>query len=262
MPFRSFRHMLFGDRAVAVQVPYDRPDAPIPSYTISTAHEAGWTWDIGLNNRRGVGYVYSSNHSSDERAEEILRGYVGHDDYEIRRIRFEAGYRERHWVRNCLCVGLSGGFLEPLESTGIVLIESAISKFVEFFPHDGPVDVSAAMFNDLITKRYETIAGFVKLHYCLSRASRTVLVRQYGSCDNSGKIAGFAGALGAQVSQPFRFHHRRRKLRPLQLSVYSVRHGVPYRLRGGARLISRYAKSGKVVCRDARFRRFRHARTA
>ncbi len=168
VPFKPVRSILFGDRAVAAQVPYDRPDAAIPSYTISTAHEAGWTWDIGLNSRRGIGYVYSSDHTTDDRAEEVLRAYIGPGDYAPRRIRFEAGYRERHWVKNCLCVGLAGGFLEPLESTGIVLIESAINKFVEFFPHDGPVDVSAAMFNDLITKRYETIIGFLKLHYCLT----------------------------------------------------------------------------------------------
>lgn len=169
VPFKSVQDVLFNDRAVACQIPYDAPDTPIASYTISTAHEAGWTWDIGLNSRRGIGYVYSSAHSSDERAEEILRGYIGRDDISPRRLRFETGYRTQHWVKNCLCVGLAGGFLEPLESTGIVLIESAISKFAEFFPHDGPVDVSAKMFNDLITTRYETIISFIKLHYCLSK---------------------------------------------------------------------------------------------
>ncbi len=169
VPFRGVRSTLFTDRAVAAQVPYARPDAPLPSYTISTAHEAGWTWDIGLHGRRGIGYVYSSDHASDDEAERTLRAYIGPGDYAVRHIRFEAGYRERHWVKNCLCVGLSGGFLEPLESTGIVLIESAISKFTEFFPHDGPVDVSAPMFNELITRRYETIIGFLKLHYCLSQ---------------------------------------------------------------------------------------------
>ncbi len=167
-PFKSVQDILFNDRAVACQIPYDTPDAPIASYTISTAHEAGWTWDIGLNSRRGVGYVYSSAHSSDDRAEDILRAYVG-KDITLRRLQFQTGYRTRHWVKNCLCVGLAGGFLEPLESTGIVLIESAISKFAEFFPHDGPVDASAKMFNDLITTRYETIISFIKLHYCLSK---------------------------------------------------------------------------------------------
>ncbi len=169
VPFRPVRSTLFADRAVTAQVPYARADAPLASYTVSTAHEAGWTWDIGLNSRRGIGYVYSSDHATDEQAEQTLRAYIGPGDYAVRHIRFEAGYRERHWVKNCLCVGLSGGFLEPLESTGIVLIESAINKFAEFFPYDGPVNVSAAMFNDLITTRYETIIGFLKLHYCLSQ---------------------------------------------------------------------------------------------
>jgi hypothetical protein len=86
-----------------------------------------------------------------------------------RRINFDAGYRERQWVKNCVAVGLSGGFLEPLESTGVVLIEVAISMIAELFPHSGPMDAPAARFNDLITKRYDNIINFLKLHYCLSQ---------------------------------------------------------------------------------------------
>ena len=90
-PFRSRADVLFADRAVAMQVPYDAVDAPIPSYTISTAQEAGWIWDIGLQKRRGIGYVYSSRHTSDERAEEVFRRYAGRtgDGLKALHIKFE-----------------------------------------------------------------------------------------------------------------------------------------------------------------------------
>lgn len=171
-PFKPIRDILFTDRALTCQVPYAKPDGKLESYTISTAHEAGWTWDIGLSDRRGIGYVYSSDYTTDERAEEVLREYVrGISDAEItpRRISFTAGYRPQQWVKNCVAVGLSAGFLEPLESTGMVLIESAVNKIVEFFPFSGPADTSAAIFNDLMTRRYDTIIGFIKLHYCISK---------------------------------------------------------------------------------------------
>ncbi|MEO9130218.1 MAG: tryptophan halogenase family protein, partial [Sphingomonas sp.] len=123
-PFKSVRPILFTDRALTCKIPYDRSDAPIESYTIATAHEAGWTWDIGLNGERGIGCVYSSDHIDDDRAAKILDAYIGPRDHaiETRHIAFEAGYRERQWVKNCVAVGLSGGFLEPLESTGVLLI--------------------------------------------------------------------------------------------------------------------------------------------
>ena len=167
--FKSVRNILFTDRALAVKVPYDRPDSPIESYTVATAFEAGWTWDIGLDGQRGIGYVYSSAHTSDDKAAEVLRRYIGRADISPRQIPFEPGYREQQWVRNCVAVGLSGGFLEPLESTGVLLIEVAVSMIAELFPHNGPVDAPAARFNELIVKRYDNIINFLKLHYCLSQ---------------------------------------------------------------------------------------------
>lgn len=170
--FKPIRDILFTDRAMTAQVPHGKAECKLESYTISSAHEAGWTWDIALSDRRGIGYVYASDYTTDERAEEVLREYVrGISDAEItpRRISFTAGYREQQWVKNCVAVGLSAGFLEPLESTGMVLIESAVNKIVEFFPFSGPADTSAHIFNDLMTRRYDTIIGFIKLHYCLSK---------------------------------------------------------------------------------------------
>ncbi|NIJ19159.1 glycine/D-amino acid oxidase-like deaminating enzyme [Sphingomonas naasensis] len=167
--FQSVRHQLFTDRALACKIPYDRPDAPIESFTVATAHAAGWTWDIGLEGARGIGCVYSSAHMADDEAAAVLRDYVGHDRYSARIIPFEPGYRAAQWVGNCVSVGLSGGFLEPLESTGVVLIEAAVGMIAELFPHNGPAEAPAARFNALMAARYANIINFLKLHYCLSR---------------------------------------------------------------------------------------------
>jgi glycine/D-amino acid oxidase-like deaminating enzyme len=170
-PFRSVRHQLLTDRAIACQVPYERPDSPIPSFTISTAHKAGWTWDIGLHERRGIGYVFSSAHASDDEAMATLQSYVGPrgENYSTRVIAFDTGFRPAQWVKNCVAVGLSSGFFEPLEATNIVMSEVAASMLVDLFPYSGPIDANAAMYNRLMTARNERIIDFLKLHYCLTK---------------------------------------------------------------------------------------------
>ncbi|MDC7695789.1 tryptophan 7-halogenase [Asticcacaulis sp. DXS10W] len=171
-PFRSVRGTLFTNKALACKAPYERPDAPIESYTVATAHAAGWTWDIGLDGQRGIGYTYSTDHTSDDEAEATLRRYVGSKAaVNLREIAFEPGYRERPWIGNCVAVGLAGGFMEPLESTGIVMIEVAVAMIAEMFPHAGPIDAPARRFNSLMTARYENIVTFLKLHYALSHRS-------------------------------------------------------------------------------------------
>jgi len=178
-PFRTINEQLFVDRAVAVQVPYARADTPIPSYTISTAHEAGWTWDIGLQQRRGVGYVYSSRHTDDARAEDVLRGYIGPavEGLSPRLLKLNVGYRDVQWVKNCVAVGLSGGFLEPLESSGIGLIETAAYLIGYLFPADGNTAPAAKHFNEFMRARYERIVDFLKLHYCLTKRTDTAFWR-------------------------------------------------------------------------------------
>lgn len=171
-PFRSRRDVLFIDRAVAMQVPYPRADAPIASCTIATAQEAGWTWDIGLQQRRGIGYVYSSRHTDAARAEAVLRQYIGDaaDALQSRHLQFDTGYRPEHWRRNCVAVGLAGGFLEPLESTGIALIELAAYMLAHQLPGDvDDMERTAGRYNAMMAARYERIIDFIKMHYCLSQ---------------------------------------------------------------------------------------------
>lgn len=171
-PFHSRRDVLFADRAVAMQVPYPRADSPIPSYTIATAQEAGWVWDIGLRDRRGVGYVYSSAHCEADRAEAVFRRHLGDaaEGVEAKHIRFETGYRPEHWRRNCVAVGLAGGFVEPLESTGIALVELGAYLLAHLLPGDmDDMERVARHYNRMMVARYERIIDFIKMHYCLSQ---------------------------------------------------------------------------------------------
>jgi len=175
VPLKSCLSTLFCDRAVVMQVPYGHSDASIASATISTAQEAGWTWDIGLESRRDVGYVYSSCHSSDERAEQILRRYIGPGcaARSPRLLRFEAGYRETSWYRNCIAVGPAGGSFEPLEATEIALVEVAAVLLARLFPWNGEIATAARQFNRIMRQRYERVLDFLKMHYCLTARTDT-----------------------------------------------------------------------------------------
>ncbi len=169
VPFQDQSGILFNDRAVVTQVEVP-PDSPIKSETISTAHEAGWIWDIGLFNRRGVGCVYASKYISDERAENILRDYVGRDtEIQTRQLSFRSGYRKQFWKNNCIAIGLSAGFLEPLEASAIVLIELSVEMLAENLPVTKTANrIEAKKFNQLFAYRWERIIDFLKLHYVLS----------------------------------------------------------------------------------------------
>jgi tryptophan 7-halogenase len=173
--YTSCRSVLFCDTALTAQVPYERPDAPIASYTIATAHESGWIGDIGLDGRRGIGVVYSSDHMGAARAEQLLRAYVDKAGggraglgLTARKIRFEAGYREINWQKNCVAIGLSSGFFEPLEATRIVFTEVAAITLANLFHWGGDLEMAAKQYNRIMRRRYERALDFIKLHYCLS----------------------------------------------------------------------------------------------
>ena len=174
VPFIDRSGELFNDRALAVQIPV-APDSPIASQTNATAHAAGWIWDIGLPTRRGVGCVYSSRHASDDQAAARLEAYLrrsmpGAAIPSIRGLSFASGHRERFWERNCVAIGLSAGFLEPLEASAIVMIELSLNALLDNFPATREVmDVHAGRFNDLFRYRWDRIIDFLKLHYVLSR---------------------------------------------------------------------------------------------
>jgi tryptophan halogenase len=178
--FKDCGDILFCDTALAIQVPYDSPSAPIATHTISTAQSAGWIWDIGLPTRRGVGHVYSSRHISDDDAERELRDYVGEagKDLPVRKIPIRAGHRETFWKRNCVAVGLAAGFLEPLEASAIVLVELSAKIIAEQMPACREVmDVIASRFNATTEYRWGRIIDFLKLHYAVTKRRDTAFWR-------------------------------------------------------------------------------------
>jgi tryptophan halogenase len=172
VPFIDKSDVLFIDNALAVQVPYDTEDAPVACQTISTGQAAGWIWDIGLQHRRGIGYVYSSQHVSHEEAERTLRDYVGPaiETLTPRKIPIRSGHRQLFWKNNCVAVGLSAGFLEPLEASAIVLVELSAEMISEQLPPCREVmEVMAKRFNETFLYRWDRIIDFLKLHYVLSQ---------------------------------------------------------------------------------------------
>lgn len=170
--FIDKKSTLFADYALAVQVPYADENTSIPCYTIATAKESGWIWDIGLTTRRGTGYVYSSAHTTHERAEEVLRTYLGaaHKNVSCRKIPMNVGYREKFWVKNCAAIGLSQGFVEPLEATGLLVYDATARMLADLFPaHFDEIPAAAAQFNLRARHAWDKVIDFVKLHYFISR---------------------------------------------------------------------------------------------
>jgi len=172
VPFVDCSDVLFIDRALAVQVPHENEQSNITPYTVSTAQKNGWVWDIGLQSRRGVGYVFSSKHTTTDAALGELRAYVGqeHDHLQPREIKITPGHRETFWKGNCVAVGLSGGFLEPLEASALVLIELSAEMISGLMPATREtMDIVARRFNETTRYRWDRIIDFLKLHYILSR---------------------------------------------------------------------------------------------
>jgi flavin-dependent dehydrogenase len=165
--FEDWSHWLPVNRAVAM------PSASAPSlapYTLSTAHAAGWTWRIPLQHRIGNGHVYCSDFISDADAEQVLMRTVDTEPLDTpRRLRFTTGRRRRMWTKNVVAIGLSAGFLEPLESTAIQLILSAVGRLIKLFPDRSCSAHLADEFNGLMAGQYESIRDFIVLHYKINR---------------------------------------------------------------------------------------------
>lgn len=186
VPFVSQRDCLFNDTALAVQANHADEDTPIASCTKSTAQSSGWIWDIALPTRRGIGHVFSSQHVSLDKAEDELQHYLdsdpalAKDQPSPRKISFQPGHRQWFWHKNCVAVGVSAGFVEPLEASALVLIE----KSAEFISHNLPQDrpamtVVAKRFNDIIGKYWIDIIDFLKLHYVLSERNDSDYWREH-----------------------------------------------------------------------------------
>jgi tryptophan halogenase len=161
--YDDWSHWLPADRAVAVPSMKSGPATP---YTRSTARTAGWQWRIPLQHRTGNGYVYSSGHLQDDEAAATLLAHLdGAPLAEPRVLRFKTGRRKKTWSRNCVALGLASGFLEPLESTSIYLIQSGIARLIEMLPDRHMSPVLQDRYNAEATFEMERIRDFLILHY-------------------------------------------------------------------------------------------------
>jgi tryptophan halogenase len=165
--YDDWRRWLPCDSALAV--PSENVGPPTP-FTRSTARPAGWQWRIPLQHRTGNGHVYSSAFMSDDDAREMLLAYLdGKALAEPRQLRFIAGRRKQSWNRNCVAIGLAAGFMEPLESTSIQLIQTAVARLVELFPDTDFDPVVTREYNRRTADEYERIRDFLIAHYCLTK---------------------------------------------------------------------------------------------
>ena len=173
--YEDWSHWLPCDRAVAVPC---ASAAKLLPYTRSTARTAGWQWRIPLQHRIGNGYVFCSRFISDDEATATLVAHLdGERLAEPRLLKFVTGMRKKAWHRNCVAIGLSSGFLEPLESTSIQLIQSGISRLLNFFPTSIPSQPDIDEYNRLMRREFEHIRDFVTLHYHATRRDDAPLWR-------------------------------------------------------------------------------------
>jgi len=161
--FEDWSHWLPCDRAVVVP---SASNGPLTPYTRATARAAGWQWRIPLQHRVGNGHVYSSKFMSDDEATAILLGNLdGAPLAEPRPLRFQPGRRLKSWNRNVVAIGLASGFIEPLESTSIHLVQMGIAHLLTYFPAAGFDDSVTRQFNRMMTMEYEWVRDFIILHY-------------------------------------------------------------------------------------------------
>jgi len=185
--FEDWGHWLPNDRAVAVP---SRDPGPPPPFTRSTARPAGWQWRIPLQHRTGNGYVYSSAHlSDDEAAAALLADLPGPALAEPRTLRFRAGRRRRMWSGNCVALGLASGFLEPLESTSIHLVQSGIARLLEMLPTRACEPADTARYNRLMAAEFESVRDFLILHFHANARGDTDYWRNLATMDVPDALA-------------------------------------------------------------------------
>lgn len=187
--FDDWSHWLPMNSAFAVQTETEQEEAILP-YTRSIAREAGWQWRIPLQHRVGNGHVYASDHMSDDEAHHILMNNLnGRPITEARPIRFTTGKRKEVWAKNCIALGLSSGFLEPLESTSIHLIQIGATRLVQMFPFSGVNPAIRQHYNAYANEELDSIRDFLILHYKLNRRQDTKFWQERAALDIPDSLA-------------------------------------------------------------------------
>jgi hypothetical protein len=184
-PFVSFAENLFNDAAVAMPTPMG---ASISSQTVAYAMRHGWRWKIPLTSRYGNGYVYSSAHCSADEAERELRASIGmlDDPTEARHLKMKVGRVTRHWTRNCLAVGLSQGFIEPLEATALLFIQRTVSSFIEVVEAGDMGAAAQEGYNQRINDHFEGTRDYIVTHYKTNSRKDTEYWR---ACSANGNLS-------------------------------------------------------------------------
>ncbi|WP_353507416.1 tryptophan halogenase family protein [Gimibacter soli] len=186
VPYEDWSHWLPMDSAIAVQT---RAISVVPPYTRSIAQDAGWQWRIPLQHRVGNGHVYCSDYMSDDEARHILdHNLDGEQLFEPRLIRFRTGRRKKIWEKNCVALGLSSGFLEPLESTSIHLFQISATRLVQMFPFSGVSDSLTSFYNKLYDEELLGIRDFIILHYLATKRDDTPFWRDRQTLDIPGSL--------------------------------------------------------------------------
>lgn len=171
VPFHSFSDNLFNDAAVVL--PNEMTGRP-PVETVATALSNGWRWSIPLQHRFGNGYVYARDFQSPDAAETELRQTLGVGDaVEARHLTFRVGQVARHWERNCVAVGLSQGFIEPLEATALHLVLGTVEQFIRHYREGGCTDRHRAAFNTVAAERMDGVRDYIVAHYKLNTRTDT-----------------------------------------------------------------------------------------
>ncbi|MFC1772575.1 tryptophan halogenase family protein [Pseudomonadota bacterium] len=175
-PFEDYYDSLFNDKAIAIRFPFEDKEKEMVSYTLCTSLSSGWVWTIPLYNRLGTGYVYSSKYQSEDEAEKEFRDYLGKflgekrvSEAEARHLDIRVGKHHRTWVKNCVAIGLSAGFIEPLESTGLQIVQSQVHLLTETLKGRNDYNCAdMAIYNKGITGLLDNIRDFIVCHYALT----------------------------------------------------------------------------------------------
>ena len=238
--FEDYGQWLRTDRALAVQTP---STGAVPPYTRAIARQAGWQWRIPLQHRVGNGLVFSSQYlGEDEARSTLLANLDGEALFEPRLLKFKAGRRLKAWDKNCVSIGLAGGFIEPLESTSIHLIQIGATRLVQLFPFNGCTAALAARYNEQSRIEMEKIRDFIILHYKLTErddsafwrdcrdmkipdtlAERIELFREtamaYQGADEMFRVESWVQVMIGQRLWPRAYHHMGKLMEPERLRV-------------------------------------------
>jgi tryptophan halogenase len=236
--FEDYGHWLRTDRAFAVQTLLGEH---MPPYTRAIARQAGWQWRIPLQHRVGNGLVYCSDYlSEDEARATLLANLDGDPLFEPRLLKFKAGRRMKAWHKNVVAIGLSSGFIEPLESTSIHLIQIGVTRLMQLFPFSGITQALINRYNDQSRVEYERIRDFIILHYKVTErddtafwrdcanlkipdtlAERIELFREsalaYQATDEMFRVESWMQVMIGQRLRPRGYHHMGRMLGPDRL---------------------------------------------